>query len=138
MFKKKIKIVLYTDPTSEEPVKEVGEGLSEAEITSIVGHDDWDYLASDVEATQTLDAKGRITAMASVVSVLAPLLLLAPAAFAGWQSTWPTMWVEIENGRYEVPLFPGKRKLFRRCYSIHAGNLQSEEPDAKTGECHEG
>lgn len=114
---------------------EVDDGLSESQITEIVGHDDWDYVPDDVPVTHVVKPKKGIAAVASVI-VLLPLLILPVSA--EWQSQWRTEWVDVENGRYEVPYFPGKREISGRCYFIHLGSLQSEAPNAESGECYEG
>ena len=39
--------IVHTDPiTFEELVIEVSNGLSESQITTLIGHDDWDYVCA--------------------------------------------------------------------------------------------
>ncbi|PZO47227.1 MAG: hypothetical protein DCF15_19290 [Phormidesmis priestleyi] len=128
--------IVYTDQeTFEEPVIEVDDRLSESQITATIGHDDWDYVIADVPVTHAMKPKKGMVAAAAAIALL-PLLILPVSA--EWQSRWRTEWVDVENGRYEVPYFPGKRKISGRCYFIHLDSLQSEEPDAASGECYEG
>lgn len=127
---------MYTDPkTFEEFVIEVDDKLSESQITEMIGHDDWDYVADDVPVTHTLKLKKGIAAVASALALL-PLLILPVSA--EWRSPWPIEWMEVENTFYRVPHFPGKRKIRDECYFIHLGSLQSEAPDEESGECNEG
>lgn len=129
--------IVYTDQTAfKGPVIEVKDGLSETEITSIVGHDDWDYvIEGSVLAAQTELCK----ALAAVISAIALLPLLILPASAKWQSQWPTAWAEINNTRYLIPYFPGKRLVGDTCYFLTLdGSLRSDGPSNQAGECPEG
>lgn len=47
---------------------------------------------------------------------------------------WGSVWVEVENGYYKVPCFPGKRLIAGRCYYIKDGSLRSEVLNQR-GDC---
>ncbi len=81
--------IVYTDQkTFEEPVIEVKEELSESQITKIVGHDDWDYVADDVSVTAIVKLEKPVIAVVSVIALLS--LLILPVS-AEWQSRWKTL-----------------------------------------------
>lgn len=133
-----MKKIVYTDPkTFEEPVIEVDDRLSESQITSAVGHDDWDYAIGDVPVTHALKPKKGIVAVASVIALL-PFFILPVSA--EWQSQWKTGWAEVNNTRYLIPYFPGKRLIDDSCYYLWSdGSLRSDgSPNQGDGKCNEG
>lgn len=120
MSGKTFKIVYTDQETFEEPVIEVHSRLIERQITEIVGHDDWDYVADDVPVTHVVKPKKGI---AAVVSATALLLLLIPPVSAEWRSPWPTEWVEVENTFYRNNLYE-RRSLTSSIASDRLSNYQ--------------
>ena len=128
--------IVYTDQeTFEEPVIEVDDRLSESQITAAIGHDDWDYVIADVPVAQAMKPQKGMVAAAAIA--LLPLLILPVSA--EWQSQWPTAWAEVNNTRYLIPYFPGKRLIGNDCYFLGSdGSLRSDGPSNQAGECSEG
>lgn len=121
------KIICYL-----EPIVEVGDGLSESQITELIGHTNWDYVDDDVPATHAVKPKKGITTVVAAVAMMTLSILPASAE-------WKTAWAEVNNTSYLIPYFPGKRLINGNCYYIWSDDsLRNDGPPNEAGDCPEG